>query len=84
MAGMFSKPQGKNHNLIAFVSKCEGRGIDRLLTRWGFADPLKYESVELYNLVTKVKMPETVKNDLCQQSEIGRALYETFLKDRFI
>ena len=29
-------------------------------------------------------MPETVKNDLCQQSEIGRSLYETFLKDRFI
>ena len=84
MAGMLSKPQDKHHNRIAFVSKCEGRGIDRLLTRCGIADPFKYESAGLYNLVTKVKMPETVKNDLCQQSEIGRALYETVLKDRFI
>ena len=86
MAGLFSKPQGKHHDLTAFVSKCEGRRIDRLLTRCGFAlsDPLKNESAELYNLVTKVGMPETVKNDLCQQSEIGRSLYETFLKDRFI
>ena len=84
MAGLFSKPQGKHHDLTTFVSKCEGRRIDRLLTRCGFAlsDPLKNESAELYNLVTKVRMSETVKK--CQQSEIGRSLYETFLKDRFI
>ena len=53
-------------------------GIDRLLTRCGFADQLKL----LNNLETKVKMPETVKNDLCQQSEIGRALYEDLSERR--
>ena len=84
MAGLFSKPQGKYHNLTAFVSRQEGRGIDRLLTRCGFADPFKYEIAELYNLVSIFKMPERVRNDICQQSEIGRSLYETFLKDRFI
>ena len=33
---------------------------------------------DLYNLVIKVVMSEEIKNDLCQQSEIGRKLSNTF------
>ena len=40
------------------------------------------EGYELFNLVTKAVMPEKVENDLCQQSDIGRAPFETFVKDR--
>lgn len=82
MAGMSSKTQDKHDNLISFVSKGEDRDFDRLLTQRRFADPYKDESAELYILVNKVEMPETVKNELCQQSEIGRMLYEAFGKDR--
>lgn len=79
MAGMSHKTQGKHHNLAVFVLQREDKGIDHLLTTMqNFANPFKEESDELYNLVTKVVMPEAVKTDLCHQSEIGRALYEAF------
>ena len=38
--------------------------------------------IDLFNLVTKVVMPETVKKDLCEQSEIGRSLFNCFVKER--
>ncbi|KAL9964663.1 hypothetical protein ACROYT_G028338 [Oculina patagonica] len=47
-----------------------------------FGNPFEEESNDLYNMVTKVVMPEAVKSDLCRQTEIGRTLYETFVKER--
>ena len=36
---------------------------------------------DLFKLVTKVVMPETVKKDLCEQSEISRSLFDSFVKE---
>ncbi len=83
MAGMNSKTQTKHHNLAAFVLQREDRAIDQLLTTLqNFGNPFEEESNDLYNMVAKVVMPEAVKSDLCRQSEIGRTLYETFVKER--
>ena len=38
------------------------------------------KSDDLFNLVTKVVVEDKVKNDLCDQSEIGRKLVDTFCK----
>ena len=83
MAGMFSKTQERHHNLAAPVSQREDKSIDQLLiTPRNFTNPFKEEGEEQFNLVTKVIMPEKVKDDLYQQSDIGRALLESFIKDR--
>ena len=37
---------------------------------------------DLFNLVTKVVIPETEKKDFCEQSEIGRRLFDCFAKER--
>ena len=52
-----------------------------LTTLRNLTNPFKEEGDELFNLVTKVVMLEKVKNDLYQQSDIGRALFETSVKD---
>ena len=36
----------------------------------------------MINLVTKVIMPEKVKNDICERGEIGKKLFETLVTDR--
>ncbi|KAK3750703.1 hypothetical protein QZH41_005743 [Actinostola sp. cb2023] len=85
MAGISSKTQDRHHNLAPSVSQREDKSIDQVLTTvQNFTDPFKDEGDELFNfkLVTKVVMSEKVKNDLCQQSDIGRVLFETFVKDR--
>jgi len=83
MAGLSSKTQDRHHKLAPSVSQREDKSIDQVLTiLQSFTDPFKDEGDELFNLVTKVVMSEKVKNDLCQQSDIGRVLFETFVKDR--
>ena len=43
--------------------------------------PFTVEGPDLFNLVTKVRMPDKVKKDLCDQSVIGNKLLRTFVKE---
>lgn len=47
-----------------------------------FTNPFKQESDALFNLVTKVGMPEKVKKDLCEQGIIGERLFRRFVEER--
>ena len=47
-----------------------------------FMNPFSDAHTDLFNLVNKAVMPETVKKDLGKQSEIGRRLFDCFLKER--
>ena len=47
-----------------------------------FTNPLSEESEDLFNLVTKVVMPEKVKEDLCHQSVIENRMLCRFVQDR--
>ena len=47
-----------------------------------FTNPFAEESLDLFNLVTKVVMPDKVKEDLCNQTAIGQTLFDTFVKER--
>ena len=40
------------------------------------------DGVDLFNLVTKVVLPEEVKDDLCNLSAIGFKLFTAFVKER--
>jgi len=85
MAGTPSTMKGSHHHhaLTASVLCREEKSIEQLLTTMeSFTNPFTQNSSDLFNLVTKVVMPEKVKNDLCKQSEIGQNLYQRFVKDR--
>lgn len=83
MAGVSSKPQGCHHNLTTAVLAHEEKGVAQLTaTIERFANPFSDAHTDLFNLVTKVVMPETVKKDLCEQSEIGRRPFDCFVKER--
>ena len=45
-----------------------------------FTNPFSDAHTGLFNLVTKVGMPKTVKKDLCEQSKIDRSLFDSFAK----
>ena len=47
-----------------------------------FTNPFTDAHTDLFNPVTKVVMPETVKlTDLCEQGEIDRSLFDSFVKE---
>ena len=82
MAGVSFKTQGHHHNLTTAVLAREEKGVAQLTaTIEGFTNPFPDIHTDLFNLVTKVVMPQTVKEDLCEQSEIGRRLFDCFVKE---
>ena len=61
----------------------EEKGVAQLTaTIEKFTNPFTDAHTDLFNPVTKVVMPEMVKlTDLCEQSEIGRSLFDSFVKE---
>ena len=84
MAGISFTTSGSHHHALApAVLAREDKSIEQLLiTMESFTDPFKQDSGDLFNLVTKVVMPENVKKDLCEQSNIGKKLFKCFVKER--
>ena len=83
MAGTSSKTQTSHHNLTTAARLREERNVQQLTASiQRFTNPFTEEGPDLFNLVTKVRMPEKVKKDLCDQSVIGNKLFETFVKER--
>ena len=83
MAGSSSNTQTSHHNLTTAVRLREERNVQQLIASIRcFTNPFTVEGPDLFNLVTKVRMPEKVKKDLCDQSVIGNKLFETFVKER--
>ena len=75
MAGVSSKKQTRHHCHNAAVLMRENKNINILInTVETFTNPFTDEGNDLYNLVTKVVMPEKIKNDLCKQAVIGQTL----------
>ena len=76
MADTSSKTQTSHHNLTTVVRLHEERNIQQLTASiQRFTNPFTVEGPDLFNLVTKVRMPEKVKKDLCDQSVIGNKLF---------
>ena len=84
MAGVsFSGETSHHHALTTAVFSLEEKSVEKLLTTMeSFTNPFDQESDTLFNLVTKVVMPENVKKDLCEQSIIGERLFQRFVEER--
>lgn len=83
MAGTSSKTATHHHTLSAALRLRQEKGIEQLVTSiQSFTNPFLEEGCDLFNLVTKVVMPEEVKRDMCQQSAIGKELFGNFVKER--
>ena len=78
-----SKTQCHHHNLTTAVLAHKEKGVAQLsATIERFMNPFSDAHTDLFNLVNKAVMPETVKKDLGKQREIGRRLFDCFLKER--
>ena len=83
MAGVASKIQTRHHHHTTAVLSREDKNVKALMdTIETFTNPFAEESLDLFNLVTKVVMPDKVKEDLCNQTAIGQTLFDTFVKER--
>ena len=88
MAGVSLHTPEQHHNLSAAIVAREDKGVRQLIAAIkSFTNPFSVSkdsasNNDLYNLVTKVVMSKEIKNDLCQQSEIGRKLFNTFVDER--
>ena len=83
MTGVSSKLQGRHHNLTTALLAREEKGLAQLTaTIERFMNPFSDAHTDLFYLVTKVVIPETKKEDFCEQSEVGRRLFDCFVKER--
>ena len=84
MAGTSTANQSTHHHsLSASRLSHKEKNIEKLSnTMESFTNPFKQESNKLFNLVTKVVVPEKVQKDLVGQNEIGQKLFDTFVRDR--
>ena len=84
MAGVASKIQTRHHNHMPAVLSREDNNIKALIeTIETFTNPFADESSDLFNLVTKVVLPDNIKTDLCSQAAIGQALFDHLSKNAF-
>ena len=83
MTGVSSKLKGRHHDLATALLAREEKGLAQLTTTIErFMNSFPDAHTDLFNLVTKVVIPETEKKDFCEQSEIGRRLFDCFVKER--
>ena len=83
MAGVDTPAQRYHHALSAALMTRQVKNIKALTaTIQIFTNPFEEESEGLFNFVTKAVMPERVKSDLCNESNIGEQLLEEFVNNR--
>ena len=83
MAGVTHKIREKHHKLAVAVVSREEKNISKLSkTIRAFTNPFIQDRANLFNLVTKVVLPEEVKDDLCNESAKGNKLFTVFVKER--
>ena len=83
MAGLSSKTPRRHHALSAATFTHQEKALEDLIAMFRcFTNPFSEQSNDLFNLVTKVVVPEKIKEDLCNQSQIGQKLFEAFVCDR--
>ena len=83
---MSPKIRVHHHHLAAGVLACEEKGV-KLLTATikSFTNPFSdadTTNTNLFNLETKVVMPERLKKDLCEQCKMGSQLLDSLVKER--
>lgn len=84
MSGMSAcKTEKHHHSLSTAVRARQEKHIEQLATSFrNFTNPFLDESSDLFNIATKVVMPDKVKEDLCQQSAVGTQLLSRFVEER--
>ena len=84
IAGVSIKRQDQHHNLSLTVLSREEDNVSKLTaTIASYTNPFTQPQDSLFNLVTKVEMPEEVKSaDLCAQSTEGAKLVRAFVTER--
>jgi len=84
MAGISTANEGTHHlTLTASVLFHEEKNNEKPLnTMECFTNPFTEESKKLFDLVTKILVPEKGKEDLVGQSNIGQTLFDKFVRDR--
>jgi len=83
MSGMSAcKTEKHHHSLSTAVRARQEKNIEQLATSFrNFTNPFLDESSDLFNIATKVVMPDKVKEDLCQQSAVGTQLLSRFVEE---
>ena len=83
IAGVSIKIQDQHHNLSLAVLSREEDNVSKLtVTIASYTNPFTQPEDSLFNLVTKVVMPEEVKQDLCAHGTEAAKLLRAFVTER--
>ena len=82
MAGVTHEIRGKHHDLTAAVVSQEEKNITKLSnTMRAFTNPFSEDGTDLINILTKVVLPEKVKDNLRNQSAIALQALHSICKE---
>ena len=83
MAGVASKSHTRHHSDTLAVLSREDKNVQMLTeTIEKFSNPFTEEDQDLFKIITKVAMPDDIKEDICDQPIIGQRLFDTFVTER--
>ena len=83
MAGVTAKVHDSHHSLAAAVISREERNIHKLIyTIISYLNPFTVSDNDLFNLITKVIVPDNVRRDRCAQKTEGEKLLNNFVTER--
>jgi len=83
MAGSLKAPENKHHDLSLAVWTRQEENVTRLKNVLRSSmDPMKYESEDLSNIITKVVMPAQIQKDVCSRDDTGQQEYARFVQER--
>ena len=83
VAGVASKSHTRHHSDTLAVLSREDKNVQMLTeTIEKFSNPFAEEGQDLFNIVTKVVILDSIKEDICDQPIIGQRLFDTFVTER--
>ena len=83
MADLTSNSPNQHHDLSNSTTTHQDKALEGLTnTLRSLTNPFTEQNYDLFNLVTKIIVPEKVKEAFVNQSQIGHELYGTFVRDR--
>ena len=83
MAGLPSKIQKRHHGHNPAIVFREDKNVKALMeTIESFTDSFADKSSDLFNLVTKVVIPDSIKEDSYKQTLIGQTVFDTTMKEQ--
>ena len=84
MVGIQRASSSHHHDLSDAITNRYNENVEKLKDVLKASDPFATEERHLMNIVTKVVMPDDIKEGVLTRDKIGQELFDTFAQERIV